>query len=140
MNVLEGLSGLVVIDEVQRRPDIFEILRVLVDKPHRKTRFLVLGSASPYLVRGVSESLAGRIGFVDLAGFNLHEVAREDQNRLWIRGGFPRSFLADDDAASLSWREDFIRTFLERDISQLGITIPAETLRRCGPKLRSAGT
>ena len=130
MRVLEDLSGLVVIDEVQRRPDLFELLRVLVDRPHSPARFLLLGSASPRLIKSVSESLAGRIGFVDLSGFDLSEVGGEHQNPLWVRGGFPRSFLAHDDSASLTWRENFIRTFLERDIPQLGITIPSETLRR----------
>jgi predicted AAA+ superfamily ATPase len=130
MQALEGLSGLVVIDEVQRKPDLFELLRVLVDRPKNATRFLLLGSASPHLVRGVSESLAGRIGFIDLSGFDLQEVGWGQRDRLWIRGGFPRSFLASDEPASLAWREDFVRTFLERDIPQLGTTIPAETLRR----------
>jgi predicted AAA+ superfamily ATPase len=130
MRALEELSGLVVIDEVQRRPDLFELLRVLVDRPQNTARFLLLGSASPQLVKGVSESLAGRIGFIDLSGFDLREVGADQYARLWVRGGFPRSFLAVDDTASMAWREDFIRTFLERDIPQLGITIPAETLRR----------
>ena len=130
MRTLEGLTDLVVIDEVQRRPDLFELLRVLVDRPQNATLFLLLGSASPQLVKGISESLAGRIGFVDLSGFNLGEVGDEHQDRLWIRGGFPRSFLADDNSASILWRDDFVRTFLERDIPQLGITIPSETLRR----------
>jgi len=130
MRVLEDLSGLVIVDEVQRRPDLFELLRVLVDRPQSPARFLLLGSASPRLIKGVSESLAGRIGFIDLSGFDLSEVGGEQQNNLWIRGGFPRSFLALDDSASLTWREDFMRTFLERDIPQLGITIPSETLRR----------
>jgi hypothetical protein len=130
MSTLEELSGLVVMDEIQRRPDLFELLRVLVDRPKNPVRFLVLGSASPGLIKGVSESLAGRIGFVDLSGFDLREVGTENRSRLWIRGGFPRSFLAEDDNSSTAWREDFIRTFLERDIPQLGITIPAETLRR----------
>ena len=130
MRALDELSGLVVIDEVQRRPDLFELLRVLVDRPRNPARFLLLGSASPWLIKGVSESLAGRIGFVDLSGFDLREVGVEQRARLWIRGGFPRSFLAVDDLASMKWRDDFIRTFLERDIPQLGITIPAETLRR----------
>jgi hypothetical protein len=130
MRALEGLSGLVVIDEVQRKPDLFELLRVLVDRPKNAARFLLLGSASPHLVRGVSESLAGRIGFIDLSGFDLQEVGWGQRDRLWARGGFPRSFLASDEPASLAWREDFVRTFLERDIPQLGITIPAETLRR----------
>jgi predicted AAA+ superfamily ATPase len=127
---LEPLSGLVVIDEIQRKPELFELLRVLVDRKNSPARFLVLGSASPTLVKNASESLAGRVGFVDLSGFDLHEVAARHQNRLWVRGGFPRSFLAADDAASSAWRSDFIRTFLERDIPQLGITIPPETLRR----------
>ena len=130
MVTLEKLSGLVVIDEVQRRPDLFELLRVLVDRPDNPARFLVLGSASPQLVKGVSESLAGRIGFIDLSGFDLRETGAEHQDRLWIRGGFPRSFLAQDDTESLIWRDAFIRTFLERDIPQLGIRVPAETLRR----------
>jgi uncharacterized protein len=130
MRALEELTGLVVIDEVQRRPDLFELLRVLVDRPQNSARFLLLGSASPQLVRGVSESLAGRIGFIDLSGFDLNEVGPENRDQLWIGGGFPRSFLADDAERSMIWREGFIRTFLERDIPQLGITIPAETLRR----------
>jgi hypothetical protein len=130
MTVLQDLSGLVIVDEVQRRPDLFELLRVLVDRPDNQTRFLLLGSASPQLVRGVSESLAGRIGFVDLSGFDLSETGASERDDLWLRGGFPRSFLASDDSASMVWRQDFVRTFLERDIPQLGITIPAETLRR----------
>jgi hypothetical protein len=130
MNTLRDLSGLVIMDEIQRKPELFELLRVLVDRPENSARFLILGSASPGLVRGVSESLAGRIGFVDLSGFDLWEVGSEHRSRLWIRGGLPRSFLAEDDASSTAWRENFIRTFLERDIPQLGITIPAETLRR----------
>jgi len=130
MTVLQALSGLVIIDEVQRRPDLFELLRVLVDRPQNLAQFLLLGSASPQLVRGGSESLAGRIGFVDLSGFDLTEVGPLERDRLWLRGGLPRSFLATSDPASMAWRQDFIRTFLERDIPQLGITIPAETLRR----------
>ena len=130
LSVLQGFSGLVIIDEVQRRPDLFELLRVLVDRPRNAARFLLLGSASPHLVKGVSESLAGRIGFIDLSGFDLTEVGASERDRLWLRGGFPRSFLAAHDSASLAWREDFVRTFLERDIPQLGITISAETLRR----------
>lgn len=130
MKTLEELSGLAIIDEIQRRPDLFELLRVLVDRPKSPVRFLILGSASPYLVKGVSESLAGRVGFIDLAGFDLGEVGVQQCNQLWLRGGFPPSFLAPDDSASMAWRDDFIRTFLERDIPQLGITIPAETLRR----------
>jgi len=130
MRTLSGLAGLVVIDEIQRMPELFQILRVLLDRPEQPARFLILGSASPALVKGVSESLAGRVGFVDLGGFDLRETGSDAQDRLWQRGGFPRSFLAPDDAASYDWREGFVRTFLERDIPQLGISVPAETLRR----------
>ncbi len=130
MQALKDLSGLVIVDEVQRKPELFELLRVLVDRSGQNARFLLLGSASPHLVKGVSESLAGRIGFVDLAGFQLWEVGVQHRNRLWIRGGLPRAFLADSESGSTQWRESFIRTFLERDIPQLGITIAAETLRR----------
>jgi predicted AAA+ superfamily ATPase len=130
MRTLGGLTGLVVIDEIQRMPELFAILRVLLDRPDQPARFLILGSASPALVKGVSESLAGRVGFVDLGGFDLREAGSDAQDTLWERGGFPRSFLAPDAAASCDWREGFIRTFLERDIPQLGITVPAETLRR----------
>ncbi len=131
MQTLQPLRGLVVIDEIQRKPDLFEVLRVLADRPGRPARFLVLGSAAPHLVKGVSESLAGRVGFVDLTGFSLGEVGGMARlRRLWVRGGFPRSYLAQSEAGSLDWRLDFLRTFLERDIPQLGITIPADTLRR----------
>ena len=127
---LAGLSGLVVVDEIQREPALFETLRVLVDRPDNPARFLVLGSASPSLVRGTSESLAGRVGLVDLSGFDLAETETESWRTLWLRGGFPRSFLAPHDRASAVWRQSFVQTFLERDIPQLGITVPAETLRR----------
>ena len=130
MQALKDQAGLVIIDEVQRKPELFELLRVLVDRPDRKARFLLLGSASPHLVKGVSESLAGRIGFVDLSGFQLGEVGEQHRDRLFLRGGFPRAFLSESSADSMQWREGFIRTFLERDIPQLGITIAAETLRR----------
>lgn len=127
---LEKLVGLVVIDEVQRMPAIFETLRVLIDRPGNGARFLLLGSASPHIVRGVSESLAGRVHHVDLGGFDLSEVGPERIDDLWLRGGFPRAFLADVEGASAAWRSDFIRTFLERDLPQLGITIPSATLGR----------
>ena len=127
---LGGLSGLVVIDEIQREPVLFETLRVLADRPGNPARFLVLGSASPALVRGISESLAGRVGLVDLAGFDLTEIGPESWRTLWLRGGFPRAWLAPHDRASAVWRRSFVQTFLERDIPQLGITVPAETLRR----------
>jgi predicted AAA+ superfamily ATPase len=123
-------ADLIVIDEIQRQPELFETLRVLADRRDAKTRFLVLGSAAPGLVKGVTESLAGRVGFVDVPGLSLGEVGADRLRRLWERGGFPRSFLAADAAAGRLWREDFIRTFLERDIPGLGIHIPAETLRR----------
>jgi uncharacterized protein len=128
--LLRGLEGLVVIDEVQRMPELFSVLRPLADRPEARTRFLLLGSASPDLVKDVSESLAGRAGFVDLGGFDLREVGQDESERLWMRGGFPRSFLARDDRTSLAWRQDFIRTFLERDVPALGIRIPSETLLR----------
>jgi hypothetical protein len=127
---LEPLRGLVVVDEVQRMPSLFPVLRVLADRPRTPARFLLLGSASPELVRGASESLAGRVGFVEMAGFGVDEVGADRASRLWLRGGFPRSFLAASDDASLRWREDFVRTFLERDLPQLGVSIPSATLRR----------
>jgi uncharacterized protein len=127
---LAPLRGLVVIDETQRMPELFPVLRVLLDRADTPARFLLTGSASPSLVRGLSESLAGRVGILDLAGFHLGETGAYALTPLWLRGGFPRSFLAPDDASSLTWRHDFTRTFLERDLPQLGITIPAMTLRR----------
>ena len=128
--VLGDLRGLVVIDEIQRQPELFPLLRVLSDRKSSPAKFLLLGSASLDLVRGVSESLAGRVAYVDMGGFDLHEVGVSAQDRLWLRGGFPRSFLADADGLSSEWRSNFIRSFLERDIPQLGIRIPAQTLRR----------
>ena len=119
-----------VIDEAQRKPELFNLLRVLVDRPGNRAKFLLTGSASPHLVRGASESLAGRIAFVEMSGFDLREVGAKNFRRLWLRGGFPRSYLAETERASCQWRSDFIRTFLERDIPQLGITIPAERLGR----------
>jgi len=130
MSALEPLKGLVVLDEVQRMPELFPLLRVLADRKPLPARFLILGSASPSLVRGVSESLAGRVSFVDLTGFDLTEVGAARWRRLWWRGGFPLSFLAASDGASERWRRDFVRTFLERDLPQLGITTPSATLRR----------
>ena len=127
---LGALTGLVVIDEIQRRPDLFPLLRVLADREGTPARFLILGSASLDLVKGVSESLAGRVGFVDLSGFDGTEVGFDRLDALWLRGGFPESFLSDSNEASLRWRQQFIRTFLTRDIPQLGITIPSEQLYR----------
>ncbi len=128
--VLGPLEGLVVLDEIQAVPGLFSVLRTLVDRPENRARFLILGSASPALVRHVSETLAGRVEFVELAGFDLAEAGGQDWKRLWLRGGFPRAFLAESEESSLAWREGFIRTFLERDIPQLGITIPATAMRR----------
>ena len=127
---LRSLKGLIVIDEIQRQPGLFNLLRVLADRRPLPARFLILGSASPDLVKGVSETLAGRVAFVDMGGFSLEEAGGTRLERLWLRGGFPRSYLARNPADSLSWREDFVRTFLERDIPQLGFQIPAEHLRR----------
>lgn len=127
---LERLEGLVVLDEVQRKPELFALLRVLADRKPVKARFLLTGSASPSLVRGVSESLAGRVALVDVAGFNLAEVGEREWRKLWWRGGFPRSYLAASDSASRQWQEEFIRTLLERDMPQLGINIASTALRR----------
>ncbi len=130
MLALSGLGGLVVIDEIQRRPDLFPILRVLADRPGRRATFLVLGSASPHLLRHTSETLAGRIAYHALAGFSLDEIGIQHAERLWVRGGFPDSWLARSAAGSLLWRRNFVQTFLERDVPLLGINIRAETLRR----------
>jgi len=130
MLTLSDLTGLVVLDEIQRKPDLFPILRVLVDRPRPRASYLVLGSASPDLLKQSSESLAGRIAYHELSGLSLDEVGRKDLNRLWLRGGFPRSFLARSQRASGEWRQQFIRTLLERDMPQLGIRIPSVTLRR----------
>lgn len=127
---LSPLRGLVVLDEIQLRPDLFPLLRVLADREPVRTRFLLLGSASPDLTRQSAESLAGRVEFVHMAGFDLAEVGPGALRRLWLRGGFPRSFLAEDDEASRRWRESFIQTFLERDIRQFGVQVPPVALRR----------
>ena len=125
---------LVILDEIQRTPQLFQSLRGLIDAGRRRGqgegRFLVLGSASIDLLKQSSESLAGRIRYLELAPLDVGEVGRDRVETLWLRGGFPNSLLADSDAASLRWRVDFIRTCLERDIPQLGPRIPAETLRR----------
>lgn len=127
---LGPLRGLVVIDEFQRRPDLLAVLRVLVDRPRRPARFLVLGSATPDLIRGSSETLAGRIAYHELSGFSLAEVDPARLGALWLRGGFPRSFLARTEPASWRWRQQFIRTFLERDLPALGLRLGADTLHR----------
>jgi len=127
---LESLSDLVVLDEIQQVPELFAVLKVLVDRRPDPGRFLILGSASPDLIKHTSESLAGRVEFVELAGFDLSETGLEACDDLWLRGGFPRSFLAPTNADSLAWREGFIRTFLERDLAQLGIGIAPIAMRR----------
>ena len=127
---LAPLRGLVVLDEVQTMPQILPVLRVLSDRPATPARFLVLGSASPDLIRGASESLAGRVAFVQLGGFYVTETGADSVGRLWERGGFPRSFLAGNDAVSYAWRQDFIETFLSRDAARFGISLPPEGLRR----------
>ena len=128
--VLDGLRGLVVIDEVQRRPDLFPILRVLADRRPRRARFLVLGSASPELLRQSSESLAGRINYYRLGGLGLDEVGHEHLGRRWLRGGFPEAWLARSNPTAFLWLESFVRTFLERDLPGLGIRVPGPALRR----------
>ena len=127
---LEELRGLVVIDEIQRRPELFKTLRVLADRRPIRTRFLILGSASRDLIHQGSESLAGRIGFMELPPFTAEEVAPKDLRKLWIRGGFPASFLAPSVDVSRQWRKDYISTFLERDIPALGFRIPANLMLR----------
>lgn len=127
---LEGLHGLVVIDEVQRSPDLFEILRVLVDRRNNPARFLILGSASRELLRQSSETLAGRIGYIELPPFSVYEVGEDQTDRLWLAGGYPPSLLAKSDRASAAWRKSYITTFLERDIPALGLTISPRALRR----------
>jgi uncharacterized protein len=129
MSALEDMQGLIIIDEIQRQPELFPVLRVLADKPS-KTRYLILGSASRDLIRQGSESLAGRIAYLEIGGFSFAHVGPDNMEKLWLRGGFPRSFLASKEESSYQWRQDFISTFLERDIPQLGINIPAKALRR----------
>jgi len=130
MLALKSLRGLVVIDEIQRLPNLFAVLRVLADRPALPARFLVLGSASPDLLRQGSESLAGRIFYHEIGGFALNEVGAANHEKLWFRGGLPRSYLARSLAESNEWRKGFIRTFLERDLPQLAININSTTMRR----------
>lgn len=127
---LPGLAGTVIIDEVQRRQDLFPILRILADADDQPGRFLVLGSASPDLVGLASESLAGRVALVEIAGFRVSDVGTDRADDLWVRGGLPRSLLADGEVDSAAWRGDYISTFLERDLANLGVRIPATTMRR----------
>jgi len=127
---LEGLNGLVVIDEVQRVPGLFEVLRVLVDRRDNPARFLILGSASRDLLRQSSETLAGRIGYIELTPFSVHEVGTDQTDKLWLAGGYPPSFLAKSDRVAAAWRKAYITTFLERDIPSFGFSIPPRALRR----------
>jgi predicted AAA+ superfamily ATPase len=130
MTALRDLEGLVVIDEIQRRPGLFPILRVLSDRTPLSAHFLILGSASPDLLRQSSESLAGRLEIISMGGFSLADVGVKAQAQHWLRGGFPLSFLASSEEDSLAWRKNFIQTFLERDLPQLGIGAPAAMLLR----------
>lgn len=130
MTLLSGMRGLVVIDEVQRAPGLFKTLRVLIDREEAPARFLLLGSASPTLLRQSSESLAGRIEIVEMGGFTLGETGGASQDALWLRGGFPRSLLADGDRSSLRWRLNFVRTVLERDMPQLGMNAATPAIQR----------
>ena len=130
MTSLRDLRGLVIIDEIQRRPDLFPILRLLCDRDPLPARFLILGSALPDLVRSSSESLAGRVETVSISGFSLAELGVEMQSRHWLRGGFPLSFLAASETDSLAWRKNFVQMFLERDLPQWGVRIPSATLLR----------
>ncbi len=127
---LQPLRGLVVLDEVHRRPELFPALRVLADRPRKPATFLVLGSASESLLRQTSESLAGRITFYELPAFTVEEVGVRKLKSLWVRGGFPPSFVAKTRDESWRWRGDFIRTFLSRDLPDLGIRVPATTLEK----------
>ena len=127
---LRPLRGLVVLDEIQNRPELFRALRVLADRPKKPARFLVLGSAAPELLRQSSETLAGRVAHYEIPGISPAEVGLDSLDKLWLRGGFPRSLTARSHAASYRWRTEFIRTFLQRDVPQLGIAIPASTLDR----------
>jgi predicted AAA+ superfamily ATPase len=130
LSLLESLRGLVVIDEVQRVPELFKLLRVLIDRPGAPAKFLLLGSASPALLRQSSESLAGRVEVIEIGGFTLDEVGAGSQAKLWSRGGYPLSFHATSDEDSRRWREAFIRSFVERDLPQLGIGVQAPAMRR----------
>lgn len=130
MLALAPLRGLVVIDEIQRAPELFPVLRVLADRPDVAANFLLLGSASPALLRRSTESLAGRIEVVEVSGFTLDEVGDSQADALWLRGGFPRAFLAKTEADSRAWRKQFLLALVERDLPQLGITLPAAGLQR----------
>ena len=130
MTALSSLKGVVVIDEIQRRPELFPVLRVLADRQPLPARFLVLGSASPALLQQSSESLAGRLEVIDVAGLALSEIGAAHSEKHWRRGGFPRSYLARSEGDSLAWRQEFIRTIVERDLPQLGSAVVPAAMRR----------
>jgi predicted AAA+ superfamily ATPase len=130
MTALASLRGVIAIDEIQRRPDLFPVLRVLADRKPLRSRFLILGSASPALLRQSSESLAGRLETITLSGFGLEELGSKALARLWRRGGFPLSYLARSEDNSVRWRQQFMQTYLERDMPQLGINVSATTMLR----------
>ena len=130
MTLLEGLRGLVVIDEVQHAPELFKVLRVLIDRPTAPAKFLLLGSASPALLRQTGETLTGRIEVIEVGGFSLDEASASRQRKLWLRGGFPLSFLARTDADSNQWRRSFIRLFLQSDLPGFGVNVPAPAMQR----------
>lgn len=130
MTALQGLRGLVVLDEAQRQPRLFPVLRVLADRKEQPATFLILGSAAPELSRQSAESLAGRVEIIEMQGFTLDETGAAAQEVLWHRGGFPRSFLAADEDDSLVWRKNFIRTFLERDLAALGFGMAPAAMGR----------
>ena len=129
-NVLENLKGTVVIDEVQRQPELFPILRVLADRLPLPAKFLILGSAAPDLIKHSSESLAGRVERIVIGGFSLEEIEKKSFESLWLRGGLPRSFLAENDEESFIWRREYVQSFVERDLPLHGISLPALTLLR----------
>lgn len=130
MTALRDLQGLVVIDEIQRRPDLFPLLRVLSDRDPLPARFLILGSASPELIRAASESLAGRVETIPVSGFGMGELGAQNMARHWLRGSFPRSYLSENEEDSVAWRKNFVQTILERDLPQWGVRVPAVTLLR----------
>jgi uncharacterized protein len=130
MTALSPLQGLVVIDEIQNRPDLFPVLRVLIDRSNNTGQYLILGSAAMNLLRQASQSLAGRLEVIELSGFSLQEVGAKLLDKHWRRGGFPRSYIADSEAGSFKWRQDFVRSYLERELPQLDLRVSARTLQR----------
>ncbi len=129
-SVLSELKGLIVIDEVQYRPELYPLLRYLIDHPSHEQHWLLLGSASGDLLHQSSETLAGRIAYLEIQPFDLIETGSEHQTPLWVRGGFPRSYLTNTEAASFEWRKQYVSTFLEQDLPMLGLRVPAQNMRR----------